>query len=58
MENEAPADPPPKIWNFPYVLSLFFLKASLTFQTPLKCLFGELYDHEVYWEITIDRKQD
>ena len=21
--------PPPKIWNFPYVLSLFFLKASL-----------------------------
>ena len=22
--------PPPKIWNFPYVSSLFFLKASLT----------------------------
>ena len=32
--------------------------SRVTFQTPLKCLFGELYDHEVYWEITIDRKQD
>ena len=30
MENDPLlTPPPPKIWNFPYVLSLFFLKASL-----------------------------
>ena len=32
--------------------------SRVTFKTSLKCLFVELYDHEVYWEITIDRKQD
>ena len=29
----TPCRPPPQIWNFPYVLSLFFLKASLSNNT-------------------------
>ena len=29
MENDPLLTPPSKIWNFPYVSSLFFLKASL-----------------------------
>ena len=29
MENDPPELHPPNIWNFPYVSSLFFLKASL-----------------------------
>ena len=32
MENDPLLTPPPKIWNFPYVLSLFFLKASLMYK--------------------------
>ena len=33
MENDPRLTPPLKIWNFPYVSSLFFLKASLTYRT-------------------------
>ena len=37
MEND-PLLTPPKIWNFPYVSSLFFLKASLSY-----CTFTHFY---------------
>ena len=40
MENDPLLTPfPPKIWNFPYVSSLFLLKASLRLTIKLKGVF-------------------
>ena len=48
MEND-PLLPPPKIWNFPYVSSIFFLKASLIDQ---RIKSGKIFLHDVVSPLT------
>ena len=56
MENDPLLTPPPKIWNFPYVSSLFFLKASLMVPSPYSCLltFTLMLKSCGWWWVQLD----
>ena len=52
MENDPRWPPPPKIWDFPYVSSFFFLKASLRTELQSLLIFSQLLEEQ--WDFSLD----